>query len=327
MKEITFINQNKNRWTAFEEQIRRSKSFTPDDLANHYIQLTDDLSYARTFYPQSGVVRYLNELSARAHATIYRSKKEKGTRFYEFWIKELPLSVYSARRDFIWSLIVFLGACIIGVVSVYSDEGIVRLILGDGYVNMTLDNIERGDPMGVYGTMSPLLMFLAITGNNLYVAFLIFLFGMLTPLGTAIFLIRNGIMVGAFVSFFFQRSLGLEASLAIMIHGTLELSALVLGGGAGFLLGRSILFPGTLPRKDSFIRGVRQGARIMLGLVPFFILASILESYITRHYSTIPLSLNLIIILGSIFFIVWYFVIFPKKVYTQTPKKLNHGKT
>lgn len=326
MKEIAFINKNKMRWNAFEAQLGRNRNPDPDELADHFIQLTDDLSYARTFYPQSPIVDYLNGLSVKAHTIIYRNKKEKGARLLDFWISELPLSIYNARLDFAWSLLIFVCAMLLGALSAYADDNVVRLVLGDQYVNMTLDNIQRGDPMGVYAQMMPAEMFFKITINNLYVSFVVFLFGIFTPLGSAFIIFRNGIMVGAFLSFFFQRSLGGVSSMAIMIHGSLELSAIVLAGGAGILLGRSILFPGTLPRRESFVRGVRKGTKIMLGLVPFFIVAGVLESFITRYYMTISFITNVIIIISSFVFVIWYFIIYPKQVFLNTQKNINDEK-
>ena len=111
-------------------------------------------------------------------------------------------------------------------------------------------------------------MFLLITTNNIFVSFLVFLFGFLTPLGTLWQLFRNGMMVGVFQTFFFEQNLLHTATMAIMIHGTLELSAIVLAGSAGIALGKNIFFPGTLPRLESFKIAIREGTIMLIGLVP-----------------------------------------------------------
>ena len=318
MKEITFINLNKKRWDAFEEEVAgKRNSITPDSLADSYIQLTDDLAYARTFFPESNIIPYLNGLSIKAHTLIYRNKKEKTSRLKQFWVTELPLAIYDARKQFLLSLIVFVIAMTLGAVSAFSDDNFLRIVLGNEYVNQTLDNIEKGDPMAVYRSMEAIPMFFMITMNNVFVSFVVFLFGMLTPLGTGFHLFRNGIMVGAFQAFFAQKSLAGVSTLAIMIHGTIELSALVLAGGAGFVLGSSILFPKTYTRSVSLIRGVKQGTKIMLGLVPFFIMAGFLESFITRYYNSLSLFVNLMIIIVSLSLIIGYFVVYPRIVHLK----------
>ena len=324
MKEISFIKSNKKRWSNLEAQIAGKIDINPDDLADGFIQLTDDLSYARTFYPESNLISYLNGLSAKTHALIYRNKKEKSSRLKAFWITELPLALYDARKQFLWSFVIFIIAVVIGGISAWHDDSFLRLILGDGYVNTTLDNIEKGDPMAIYRSMEPIPMFFMITGNNIKVSFLVFLFGLFTSLGTSFVLLKNGIMVGAFQVFFLKKSLASVSTLAIMIHGTIELSAIVLAGGAGILLGNSIFFPGTYPRTTSFKNGVLRGSKIMLGLMPFFIIAGLLESFITRYYNSMSLFSNLFIIIASALLIVGYFIVYPRIVYLKTlnaPKK------
>jgi len=311
MREVTFINRNRKRWQDFEQKITTPKRLQPDELADHYIQLTDDLSYARTFYPNSSVVQYLNNLGSKAYHLIYQNKREKSTRLQTFWTRELPLDIYKARHDFLLSLVIFVVSMLIGVVSALNNDDFVRLILGDQYVNMTLDNIEKGDPLAVYGNMSELPMFLLITGNNIMVSFMVFLFGLFTPLGTVFHLFRNGVMVGAFQAFFYQHSLLTVSSLGIYLHGTLELSAIVLAGGAGIMLGKSMLLPGTLPRKTAFVNGVKKGTKIMLGLVPFFILAGFIEGFLTRYYNQMGIFVNLFIIGVSLTLIIGYFIYYP----------------
>lgn len=315
MKELTFINRNKDRWEKFEQQLKSPSQVNPDELADQFIQLTDDLSYARTFYPQSRTLMYLNNLTQKTHQEIYRNKREKSSRFKSFFAQELPLVLQSARPAFLLSLGIFLISALLGVVSAYSDDSFLRVVLGDQYVDMTLDNIEKGDPMGVYGVMGEMPMFLMITLNNIKVAIQAFLFGLLTPLGTFYALFENGIMVGSFQTFFYQKNLLGVSTLAIMIHGTLELSAIVLAGGAGIVLGKNFIFPGTYPRKDAFIKGAKDGVKIMVGLIPVFIVAGFLEGFVTRYYNSMAVWLNMGIIILSLVFIIWYFFIYPEKVY------------
>ncbi|TLX77674.1 stage II sporulation protein M [Labilibacter sediminis] len=317
MKEITFINRNKSRWQSFEQKIKHHSKLNPDELADQYIQLTDDLAYAKTYFPNSPTVSYLNSITSNSHQQIYKNKKEKSSRLKNFWIKELPLELYHSRKYFLISFIVFSISVVLGSVSALNDDGFLRIILGDTYVNTTLDNIEKGDPMGIYSSMGEFEMFLKITSNNIWVSFVVFVFGMLTPLGVGFLLFRNGIMLGAFQTFFYQKSLFSVSSLAIYIHGALEIPGIVLAGGAGIILGNSFLFPKTLPRIVSLTRGMKTGLKIMIGLIPVFLVAGFLESFVTRYYNTIPLSINILIIVGSLGFIVWYFLLYPFIVFKK----------
>ncbi len=322
MKEISFIRLNKKRWSDFEDQIsgKDVRNISPDDLASNYIKLTDDLSYARTFYPQSGIVDYLNTLSSKAHAQIYRNKRERSDRLTGFWLRELPLEIYYIRKDILISFLIFLGAFLVGWLSAFQEEDFVRAILGNAYVNYTIDNISKGDPLGIYGDLTPFSMFFQIAYNNIRVSVVAFIFGLLTPIGTAVILMRNGIMVGAFLSFFFQYSLGKVSVMGVMLHGTMELSAIVLAGGAGLMLGRSLLFPGTYTRRYQFVRAATRGTKLVIGLMPFFILAAIIESYVTRYYKEIGFWAEFGIILISLLFMVFYFLVYPKITHDKLEK-------
>lgn len=310
MREAAFLKKNTPKWQRFETLLNGQGFGNPDLLADLFIQLTDDLSFARTNYPESRTTLYLNNLTAKVHQSIYRNKKEEKGRFVAFWLRELPQLFYSVHRQLLYSFIIFAAAMLIGAVSAAHDETFVRLILGDAYVNMTLENIEKGDPMAVYKSRGQMDMFLGITLNNVWVSFQTFAYGIMASVGTAYFLLMNGIMLGAFQFFFYQKGLLATSALTIWIHGTLEISAIVIAGCAGMVMGNSLLFPGTYSRLDSLKMGAKKGIKIIIGLVPVFILAAFLEGFVTRHTEW-PALLKLTIILASASFILYYFVLYP----------------
>lgn len=312
MREAVFVRQNSEKWKAFED----TASAGADRLAANFIELTDDLSYARTFYPGSETVRYLNGIASRYHMLIYRNKREGRGRFLRFWTRELPLEMAASRKCLLYSFLIFLAAFLFGVFSTAEDETFVRLILGDSYVNMTLENIEKGDPMAVYKSMGQGEMFLYITFNNIKVSFLAFVAGVLFSFGTVWVLFQNGVMLGAFQYFFYQKGLLLTSVLSIWIHGTLEIAAIIIAGAAGMVMGNSLLFPGTWSRLESFRQGARRGLKIVVGLVPIFITAAFLEGFVTRH-TGMPWWLSTGIITSSAAFILYYFVFYPIKLRTS----------
>ena len=310
MKEAAFVRQNKNRWEEFERITTDRKQAQPDRLAELFIQVTDDLSFARTQYPESRTTKYLNTLAGRVHLEIYKNKKEDKNRFVTFWKEEVPESIYGARKPLLYSLIIFLISGLIGAVSTLYDDTFVRLVLGDGYVNMTLENIKNGKPTNVYATESEVMMFFMITWNNVLVSFRVFVLGIFASLGTGVMLFYNGLMVGTFVMFFAQEQQLDHALPVIMLHGTIELSSIVIAAAAGFTLGNSLLFPGTYSRLESFKKGAVNGLKIVMGLVPFFILAGFIESFITR-YAFMPVAIKALIITLSAVLMIFYFVIYP----------------
>ncbi|GAB1430681.1 stage II sporulation protein M [Ignavibacteria bacterium] len=310
MKESAFIRQNSEQWKQFQELASDKHSDDPDRLADLFIRITDDLSYSRTFYPNSKTTKYLNTTAASLHQRIYRNRKESRGRLRRFWIEELPHEFAAARREILLSLSIFTIALLVGVVSSAYDDTFARLILGDSYVNMTLENIGKGDPMAVYKKMNGTDMFFGITFNNIRVSFIAFIGGILLSFGSIYALFKNGVMLGTFQYFFIERGLFWESAKVIWIHGTIEISAIVIAGASGLTLGNAILFPGNYTRLQSFRRGAYRGLKIATGLVPLFIIAGFLESFVTRH-SDMPWPLSLLIIGGSAVGTIHYFIIYP----------------
>jgi uncharacterized membrane protein SpoIIM required for sporulation len=309
MKETHFIDQNKKKWKELEELLQEERK-DPDKLSNLFIQVTDDLSYARTFYPNRYVRLYLNNIAQQLFYFIYKNKSSSRSGFVRFWKEELPDLIYSARKELLFSLCFFLVSVAIGVFSSRHDPGFANLILGENYVQSTIENIKKGDPMAVYKKMNSVDMFLGISINNLRVSFIVFIFGLLYCVGTLGILLFNGIMVGVFQYFFISYGLFQESFLTIWLHGTLEISCIIIAGGAGITLGKGLVFPGTYKRSQSFFIGARKSIKILIGIAPIIVMAAIIESYITR-YTDAPDIVRLSIIVLSASFILFYFVIYP----------------
>lgn len=316
MREASFIKRNTDKWRIIDE----NPTSDPDELTDRFVELTDDLSYARTFYPDSNVTRYLNGLAGAMHRGLMQNRRDDRSRFVTFWKYELPFLFRQSHRLLALSAGIFLVAGILGWVSAAHDNTFVRLILGDSYVNMTLENIKKGDPLGVYSSSDQATMFIQITLNNIFVAFRTFVFGLFASFGTMAMLFYNGVMLGSFQYFFHERGLLLDSVLKIWIHGTLEISAIIIAGCAGLTVGNSLLFPGTYSRLESFKRGMKQGLKIAIGLVPIFVMAGFLESFVTRL--TLPPVVSGAIILISAAFIGWYFVFYPIHL-----NRTNHDST
>ncbi len=320
MKESTFINRYKEKWKDLENYLGKGGSTDPDYLSSLYVQLTDDLSYAKTHYPDSKVTIYLNQLSSKIHAEIYKNKKENSRRFITFWTYEVPLVIYKCRWAVFVSLIGIVLAFLIGWVSAANDDGYVRLIMGDEYVDMTQQYIEEGNPMGVYGDTDETNMFVYITFNNMMVCVIFFLLGIFFGIGALYKVFQTGIMLGAFLYMFYDAGLTAEALMAVWMHGVIEITVCVFSGAAGMVMGTSWVFPGTYTRSAALIKGAKDGLKILFGLIPFLLIAGFIESFVTRHSTNTMLSLTVIII--SLGFVLSYLVILPYIV-SRREKKLK----
>ncbi|OJW77278.1 MAG: hypothetical protein BGO69_17995 [Bacteroidetes bacterium 46-16] len=311
MREGYFIKKNKERWESYKDN-----TDDPDEIAKRFTYLVDDLSYAKTFYPKSNTVRYINSLAANIFLSIYKNKKENRNRLITFWTKELPLIIHKHHRTLLYTFIFFAVFVAIGVFSAMHDQTFIRAILGDGYVEMTEQNIAAGQPFGVYNNENELIMFIEIAFNNIMVSFICFASGIFLSLGTIYFLFKNSLMIGAFEYMFFQHGMGFKSILVVFTHGTLEISALIIAGCAGLVMGNSLLFPRSYTRLQSLMMATRDAVKILISLIPVFITAAFFEGFVTRH-TGMPVLLNLMILGASLLFIIWYYILYPIKVSRQ----------
>lgn len=317
MREGQFISKNKKRWDSYLIPTK-----DPDELAKRFTYLIDDLGYAKTHYPKSNTVKYINSMASDIYLSIYKNKKENSNRIVDFFKTEVPLIAFKHRNILLYSFLFFTIFMAIGVFAAWKDPDFISSILGDGYVEMTESNIKNGKPFGVYDSENEFIMFLRIAFNNIKVSLYCFSMGIFVSIGTLYILISNGLMVGVFEQMFIQHGLGTKWLLVVMIHGTLELSSIVIAGAAGMIMGNSILFPGTYSRKTSFMRGAKDGLKIIIATIPILAVAAFFESYVTR-YENMPLVYSILILSSSAFFILWYFVFYPRKVNKKVNLKLS----
>lgn len=327
MREALFIKKNAQKWQEYEH----FETDDPDEMAGRFTTLVDDLAYAKTFYPQSKVTKLINGLALTIYQSIYRNKKERYTRLISFWKTELPLIIRKNHKVFLFTFLVFAACFLMGVVSSLTDYEFVKGVLGESYVAMTEENIANGDPFGVYKSTAEggyFSSFIHFFFNNVQVDFILFICGLTFGIFTFYFLFTNSVMFGTFQTMFISKGLGTKAVMVIWIHGTLEAASMIVSAAAGFIIARSLLFPGSFKRITSFKNGMKDAIKIMIIFVPMTLCAAFLESYVTHLMSEsfdkdgkggIPVWGSILILAVSLLFVAWYFVIYPIRL----EKRLN----
>ena len=189
----------------------------------------------------------------------------------------------------------------------------------------TISRIQKGDPFGVYKDDNPFSMFVRIAYNNISVAFKTVIFGVLFGVGTIIIDVDEWRDARMFSIYFFLPGPRLAICCGDLdswhdrnfLHRDRELCRVYLGFGW--------LFPGTYTRKQSFLKSAKDAMKICISLIPFFIVAAFFESYITHLMSNtfqknstdigLPVPVSIIILAGSFFLILWYFVLYPLRLH------------
>ncbi len=318
MREGMFIKRNVDKWNSYQHE----EAEGPDETAERFVTLVDDLSYAKTFYPRSKATKWVNSIAANIYQSLYQHRKDKYSRFFQFWKYELPYLFKRYHKILLFTFLLFGSFTFIGVITSIKDEGVISGILGEAYVEETERNIQSNDPFGIYKDGNPFSMFVYIAVNNIAVAFYMAIGGLTLGILTVYKLWQTGIMLGSFHYMFFKHGLGMKSIMVIWIHGTLEILAIIIASAAGFIIASGILFPGTYSRLLSFKRAVKDALKIMIVLVPVFIVAAFLETYVTyslgsvssndsNQDSKLMIWVNAAVLVLSLLFIVWYFVVYP----------------
>ena len=224
------------------------------------------------------------------------------------------------RMNLLIVFLIFAVSVWIGAISAQHDPKFVRLILGDRYVDETLERMSNNDPLGVYKGDNQFVMFFGIAMNNSLVALICIVAGLGGWMGVGLFQFKNGVMLGAFLYFLGEHGYYHEAMLTVWIHGVIEIFCILVAGAAGMALGNGLWFPGAWPRGVSFARGSREALKIGVGLIPFFFLAAFFEGFVTRYTQMNDYG-RMAIIGTSLIFVNYYFVVLPALIVYR--KKTN----
>ena len=303
--------------------MQRQQKADPDKLTDLFVEITDDLSYSRTFYAKRSVRVYLNYLSQLVFLKVNKNRKVSVKKFVKFWTHGLPMEFARSWKAMLLAFVIFMGSMMVGIVSTANDIDYATQIMGEGYISMTDENIANGDPMAVYHQNgNSAWSSFGITYNNTMVASRTYITGIAAGIPPVIIMVHNGIMLGTFHYYLYHKGVLSEAMWIIWIHGVLEIATIIIAGGAGLVLGGGLLFPGTYTRLQSLRISAKRSFKIALSCVFILIFSGFIEGSVTRH-TGMPMAFKYIIVLGSLAFICFYFVAYPIYLYRTKIKTGN----
>ena len=248
------------------------------ELALLYRQTAADLSTAREDPASTALARHLNELLGRSHNLVYAgAARSRPAGIAAFLLDGFPLVFRQTLPYTLTAFALFVAGAAAGILLAGTDPGFERFILSG---NM-MDTIERRE-MWTHGIVAvkPYAS-TAIMTNNIAVSLAACATGMLAGIGPAVMMLFNGLLIGVVGSACARAGMGVALWSFVAPHGVLELPAIFIAGGAGLLLGKGMLFPGTLPRRDSIAEAGRDAVRLLLGVLPVLVVAGVIEGFIS----------------------------------------------
>jgi uncharacterized membrane protein SpoIIM required for sporulation len=279
-----FINRNQPVWHRLEQRARRARRGVSrlgpgevDELVADYQRASAHLSYARTAFADPGLTGRLTRLVAEANGVIYGKRARTLSTIRRFFRTTFPGAVWYARRFVLVSLACLLvPAFAVGAWVANSDAALDVSIpeeARDAYLTQDFEDYYSSDPAAQFAT--------SVTVNNIQVAITAFAAGIFLCLGALFILINNGAHVGVAAGVFVWAGEAPKFFGLILPHGLLELTAVAVAGAAGIHMGWAIIAPGDRSRADAVGEAGRRAMVIVLGLVLAFIVAGLIEAFVT----------------------------------------------
>jgi uncharacterized membrane protein SpoIIM required for sporulation len=279
-----WIARRESSWQSLEDLLQRIekrgvRSLSAADihqLASLYRSVSADLARAKTQKLGSEMVQRLQSLTVRSYVQVYQgARRQEWRSLLTFFSVGFPETVRQSKGYILLSMVLLLGSGCISAGVAWVDETYLSIMVPADLILMVRDGeLWMGSILGVEPLASSNIMI-----NNIRVALNATAGGMTAGLLTTYIMLFNGLFLGAIAALVGQNGLAFPFWAFVFPHGALELPAIFLAGGAGFLLARAIVFPGRYRRVDALKHYGLQAVRLVYGIVPLLVIAGIIEGF------------------------------------------------
>jgi uncharacterized membrane protein SpoIIM required for sporulation len=303
-----WVEKRRPHWNRLEQLVNLSgrsgvSALSPTDiqeLALLYRQIAADLASVREDSTSTNLAHYLNQLLGRAHNIIYMGRKTESRNILAFYRYTYPAIFRQTFSNTLAAFVIFLCAAVAGVLLTLSDPSFSRHLLGPRMIQ-SIEQHKMWTESVV--TVKPVASSQILT-NNLSVSMLTYALGITAGIGTIWMMLLNGLLIGVVGTACWQGNMSLLLWSFVAAHGVLELPAIFIAAGAGFVIARGLLFPGALPRSESLVRAGKLSAQLFFGTIPLLLIAGFIEGFISP--SDVPISLKFALAAGLFTLLVLY---------------------
>lgn len=308
MKLPAFLDERRPDWQRLELLLksagRRPERLSPSDLrelATLYRAAAADLATARRRFPADPVVAQLELLVGRGRALVYERAPRRANLLDLFADRYWLLLAERARPIGLAAAFLLVPGILAGLWASADPETMTTLLPIEFLWVTEADNTDQGlGPVGLAGFSTIVLT------NNIRVTLLAFALGITGGLGTAWLVGYNGLLLGGLTGLAISAGNGGLLAAAVLAHGILELTCIVVGAGAGFSLARAMLRPGLATRRDAIRTEAQPALAIAAATAPWLVLAGLVEGFVSR-VGLGPLPTTLVgVTLGALFWGLFY---------------------
>lgn len=283
MELTSFLKKHAPTWTELERLMDRLSRRNPnidaetiERFTSLHKQASSHLAYLYTHAPNHEASVHLNKLVARSHNLLYRDQWSSTESLRSFFRSGFVRMLAARSRFILAAALLMLIGFFSGFIAVWIDPQHLPAIVPPEYAGVDPSRVTEDR-----GNLPSATISAAIMSNNIRVAILAFAAGITLGIGTLYILVYNGILIGALAALFHRAGEAYAFWAYILPHGVIELTAIFIAGGAGLYMGYVIMVPGPFSRKFRFITSAKESVQLLLGTVPLFIVAGIIEGYIT----------------------------------------------
>ncbi|PMB20592.1 hypothetical protein CEN40_24835 [Fischerella thermalis CCMEE 5205] len=273
------------------------------ELASLYRSVSADLARARTQQVGNILIQNLQLLTTRAYTQIYQgSRRQEWQAVLQFYSWGLPSIIQQTFPYIAFATALFLLGALVAWWYAWQDPSFMSLIVPESMIIKVRDEHElwMGSIVGIEPLASSNIMI-----NNLSVSFGAVAGGITAGAYTAFLMLFNGLLIGAVGTLVGQNNLAYPFWAFVFPHGSIELPAIFFAGGAGFLIGKALLFPGKYRRADALKFYGSLAVQLVFGIVPMLIIAGTIEGFFSPN-PRVPLPLKYLVGMGLFVFLVWY---------------------
>lgn len=287
-----FVALKQASWEAFRQRaeslerrgLRELSGGALTEFAAQYREVAADLARCRTYGVDSRVVNYLARVVSAGHNALYGLRGVRRLPLRELFLADFPAAVWQARAYIMAAALLFFVPGVVGYAVMREQPELAQEVIPDRMIARAEEGRTRqAEGRGYAETPSPYLPVVAssIVANNVQVAFAAFAFGITAGIGTVVILVFNGLFFGSVLGLFANYSLAGWILTFVAGHGVLELTAIFVAGGAGLLLGRHLLAPGDLARRDALVVHGRTAIRLVGAATFLLLLAGLIEGFLS----------------------------------------------
>lgn len=292
-----FVLRRRDDWARLETMLAGGdrSAATVEELGWRYRQATADLALSRRDYPTEPVTRYLNGLVARAGRRLYVPRRDGLQAVLSFYTATFPRLYRATFRHTLAAFLITVAAFLVSYIAVLVRPPLVEAFLPGS--TSIIDEVKHGQTWFDTINTFPALAASSIMTNNIRVTLLCYAGGVLAGIPTVIVLVLNGINLGALAAYTQVYGVSDQLWAFVAAHGFIELSVIWIGGGAGLVVARGVLFPGLRTRRESVAEAGRTAVLLAFGCVPLLVVAGMLEGFVSP--SDLPRLVKFLVGLGS----------------------------